>query len=59
MSEENKKIEVIDGDGSTLDISPVYNHIKDVKPKGKENKKKIIIPSDKEIKESKKINNET
>lgn len=54
MSEENKKIEVIDGDGSTLDISPVYNHIKDVKPKGKENRKKIIIPSDKEIKESKK-----
>ena len=40
MSEENKKIKIVDGDGSTLDISPVYNHIKDVIPK-KKNRKKI------------------
>lgn len=42
MSEENKKIKIVDGDGSTLDISPVYNHIKDVIPK-KKNTKKILL----------------
>ena len=42
MSEENKKIKIVDGDGSTLDISPVYNHIKDVIPKKKNTKKDII-----------------
>lgn len=49
MSEKNKKIEVVDGDGSNLDISPVYNHFKDVKPKGKRNDKKIIVPDEKKI----------
>ena len=53
MSEENKKIKIVDGDGSTLDISPVYNHIKDVIPKKillflvkkrlKKNKKRFIV----------------
>lgn len=49
MSEEKKKIEVIDGDGSTLKISTVYNYIKDVKPKGRKNDKKIIVPDEKKI----------
>ncbi|MFR7402415.1 MAG: hypothetical protein ACLUT6_04890 [Clostridia bacterium] len=49
MSEENKKIQIVDGDGSTLDISPVYNHIKDVIPKKKNTKKDIIVPSEKKI----------
>ncbi len=49
MSEENKKIKIVDGDGSTLDISPVYNHIKDVIPKKKNTKKDIIVPSEKKI----------
>ena len=49
MSEKNKKIEVVDGDGSNLDISPVYNHFKDVKPKGKRNDQKIIVPDEKKI----------
>ena len=40
MSEENKKIKIVDGDGSTLDISPVYNHIKDVISKKKNTKKR-------------------
>lgn len=42
----NNKIKIVDGDGSTLDISPVYNHIKDVTPKPKTTKK-IIVPSEK------------
>lgn len=51
MSEENenkKEIEVVNGDGSNLDISPVYEHINAVKPKNKENKpKNIVIPGQK------------
>lgn len=50
MSEENKKIEVISDDGSTLNISPVYNHIKDMKPKSKNKKEDIVIPGKKKDK---------
>ena len=45
--EEQKEIEVINGDGSELDVSPVYEHLNAVKPKTKdeeEKKEKIIIP---------------
>ena len=42
----NNKIKIVDGDGSTLDISPVYNHIKDGTPNPKSTKK-IIVPSEK------------
>ena len=45
-NEEEKKIEIVSGDGSDLDISPVYDHIDIEKPKEKE-KKKIIIPDNK------------
>ena len=42
---EKKDIEVIDGDGSNLDISPVYEDINDLRPKTKEKKPKdIVIP---------------
>ena len=47
--DEKKKIEVVTGNGSDLDISPVYNHIKDVIPKKKNTKKDIIVPSEKKI----------
>ena len=43
MSEENKKIKIVDGDGSTLDISPVYNNIKDLITKKKNTKKYKIF----------------
>ena len=43
-----KDIEVINGDGSNLEISPVYEHINAAKPKSKDkNPKYIIIPGDK------------
>lgn len=54
MSEDKegkKDIEVVTGDGSELDVSPVYEHINDVKPKSDEKKGKIIIPGIKEKKE--------
>ena len=59
MSQENdkKEIEVINGDGSNLLISPVYDHIKDVKTKSKyTNQKSIVIPDEK--KEDKKSDND-
>ena len=46
--ENKKEIEVINGDGSDLDISPVYEHIDAGKPKNKDNKpKNIIVPGQK------------
>ena len=54
MSEENKKIKIVDGDGSTLDISPVYNHIKDVIPKKKILKKILLFLVKKRLKKNRK-----
>lgn len=55
MSEDEKKIEVISGDGSELNISPVYDHISDVRPTTNEKKKNIVIPCvKKETKENEK-----
>ena len=46
--ENKKKIEIVNGDGSNLDISPVYEHIEAVKPKSKDKKpKNIVIPGQK------------
>ena len=43
--EEKKNIEVvIDEDGESLEISPVYEHLNVAKPNPKEDKKNIIIP---------------
>lgn len=56
MSEnEKKEIEIISGDGSELEFSPVFEHLNAVKPKTKdeqEKKKKIVIPEVKNKKES-------
>lgn len=46
--EDKKEIEVISGDGSNLEISPVYEHIDAVKPKHRDKKPKdIIVPGQK------------
>ena len=49
IEEEKKKdIEVINGDGKDLDISPVYDHIKIDKSNNQPDKKqKIVIPENK------------
>lgn len=50
MSDEPKKIEVVNGDGTDLDISDVSSHLNIGKPKLKndeEKKQKIIIPEEK------------
>ena len=41
--DEKKEIEIVSGDGSDLDISPVYDDINSLNPK-KKNKDTIIIP---------------
>lgn len=48
MEEAPKKIEVVNGDGKELEISPVYEHLKIAKPKTNDEKsKKIIVPKEK------------
>ena len=46
-NETKKEIEVVNGDGTELEMSPVFEHLNAVKPKtknGEEKKKKIVIP---------------
>lgn len=46
--EDKKEIEVVSGDGSDLDISPVYEHISAARPKSKDKKpQNIVIPGQK------------
>ena len=47
MEKDSKKIEIVSGDGTDLNISPVYDHIDIEKPKEDKEKKKIIIPKNK------------
>ena len=43
--EERKDLEIVSGDGSNLNISPVYDHINAGKPKSNDEKpKNIVIP---------------
>lgn len=51
--EEKKEIEVINGDGTEIDISPVYDHIILDKPNKNEKKEKIVIPKEKKDSENK------
>ena len=47
IENEKREIEVITGDGTNLEFSPVFEHLNVAKPKPKdenEKKKKIIIP---------------
>ena len=45
--EKNKDIDVVTGDGTEIEISPVYDHIILDKPEKKEKKEKIVIPKEK------------
>ena len=47
MNKEKKRIEIVDGDGSNLEISNVYDHLNSGKPKSSDNKpKNIVIPEE-------------
>ena len=45
--EKNIDIDVVSGDGTEIEISPVYDHIILDKPEKKEKKEKIVIPKEK------------
>lgn len=48
MANTPKPIEIVNGDGKDLEISPIYDHISVGKPKPKEEQKKqIVIPKEK------------
>ena len=44
MSDYKKKLEIVSGDGKDLDISPVYEHLNNGRPKCNEKPKNIVIP---------------
>ena len=51
--EAKKSIEVVSGDGSNLDISPVYDHLNESTPKSSgEKPKNIVIPKEKSKEEN-------
>lgn len=55
--EEKRDIDVVSGDGSEIEISPVYDHVILDKPNKNEKKEQIVIP--KGIKEEKKDDTNT
>ena len=57
---EDKKIEVVKGDGSNLDISPAYDHLNDVTPEPSSKKpKNIVVPKAMKDKKEKDEENNT
>lgn len=57
--DDKKNIEVVSGDGSELEISPVYDHLNAAKPKSaKEKPSNIVIPKETIKKDEDKENTE-
>ena len=54
---EDKKIEIISGDDSDLNISPVHDHISPIKPQNTDEKKpkNIVIPKEKKEEDKKEL----
>ncbi len=52
---EDKKIEIVSGDDSNLEISPVHDHISPMRPKSTDDKKpkNIVIPQEKKEEDKK------
>lgn len=51
---DDRKIEVINGNGDDLEISPVYDHL-DIEKPNTEKKKEIVIPKEKKKEEDKDV----
>ena len=55
--DEKKELEIVSDDGSSLDISPVYDHLAGSKPKMQDEKPKhIVVPKIKKEEKTKKKN---
>ena len=50
MEKEEKIFEIIEGDGSNINMSPVSDYIVSIKPK-KKKAKKVVIPKEKKPKQ--------
>lgn len=54
MSENRKELEIVNGDGSNLNISHVYDHLNTSRPKNNDkNTKNIVIPKEQKSTEKK------
>lgn len=53
MERKDKPLEIIEGDGFDINMSPVSNYIISMKPKAKKNKK-LIVPKEKHPNDKKK-----
>lgn len=53
MKEKEDNLEIIEGDGSEIDMSPVSDYIVPIKPKNGKNKR-LIIPEEKKLKNKEK-----
>ena len=56
--EKKKEIDVISGDGSEIEISPVYDHIILDKPNKNEKKEHIVIPKEQKERDDNKDNDQ-
>ena len=56
--EDNKELEVVSGDGTNLDISPVYEHINQGGVPKNKKPTNIIMPKESKKEEDKKEENE-
>lgn len=55
--EERKKLEIVDGDGSNLKISPAYDHLNAGVPRScNEKPENIVVPKEHKKKDDKKDN---
>ena len=52
MREKNKKLTIVSGDGKDLEISPVYEHLKNERPKCNKKPTNIVVPKSKKNKET-------
>ena len=52
MEKEENNFEIIESDGSDINMSPVSNYIVSVKPK-KGQSKKLVVPEEKNLKKKK------
>ena len=47
MSDDKKKLTIVSGDGKDLEISPVYEHLKNERPKCNKKPTNIVVPKSK------------
>lgn len=47
MKEPRDSLEIVEGDGTDINMSPVEVHINSMKPKAKNKSKTIVIPENK------------